>query len=66
MATVLDITAVNAEPGSVVGLNDGIQVACGTGVLNISELQAPGGKRMNAQAFAQGHHLKIGDKFTTA
>lgn len=66
MATVLDITAVNVEPGSVVGLNDGIQVACGTGVLNISELQAPGGKRMNAQAFAQGHHLKIGDKFTTA
>jgi methionyl-tRNA formyltransferase len=29
------------------------------------ELQAPGGKRMNAQAFIQGHHLKTGDIFSS-
>lgn len=66
MATVQDAITVNAEPGIVVGMHDGIQVACGAGVLNITELQAPGGKRLNAQVFAQGHHLKVGDKFTNA
>lgn len=61
-------TAVSgkASPGEVVSLQDGISVGCGDGLLNITELQAPGGKRLNAQAFAQGHHLKIGDRFHSA
>lgn len=61
-------TAVSgkATPGEVVSLQDGISVGCGDGLLNITELQAPGGKRLNAQAFAQGHHLKIGDRFHSA
>jgi methionyl-tRNA formyltransferase len=52
-----------AKPGEVISVQGGLQVACGQGVLNIMELQAPGGKRMQAQAFAQGHHLKAGDLF---
>ncbi len=54
---------VTAKPGEVVSVQGGLLVTCGEGVLNIIELQAPGGKRMNAQAFAQGHHLKAGDVF---
>ena len=52
-----------AKPGEVISVQSGLQVACGQGVLNIMELQAPGGKRMHAQAFVQGHHLKAGDLF---
>lgn len=54
---------VTAKPGEVIGVQGGLLVACGQGVLNIMELQAPGGKRMSAQAFIQGHHLKAGDLF---
>lgn len=63
MATVHESTQTYVETGVVIGLRDGIQVSCAVGVLNITELQAPGGKRMSAQAFALGHHLKVGDRF---
>ena len=49
--------------GEIISLQDGILVACGEGALRIAELQAPGGKRLNASAFAQGHHLQVGDSF---
>ena len=49
--------------GKIISLQDGILVACGEGALRINELQAPGGKRLNASAFAQGHHLQVGDSF---
>lgn len=55
-----------AQPGEVVSVQDGINVGCGDGLLHITELQAPGGKRLNAQAFVQGHHLKVGDRFHSA
>jgi methionyl-tRNA formyltransferase len=41
-----------------------IQVGCGDGVLEISELQMPGGKRQTAQQFIQGHHVKMGEFFS--
>lgn len=49
--------------GEIVSLEGGINVACGDGTLQISELQMPGGKRQSAQQFAQGQHLKIGEFF---
>jgi methionyl-tRNA formyltransferase len=55
-----------ANIGEVVSVQDGILVGCGEGLLLIAELQAPGGKRLNAQAFVQGHHLKVGDYFSPA
>jgi methionyl-tRNA formyltransferase len=55
-----------ANCGEVVSVQDGIMVGCGDGLLLITELQAPGGKRLDAQAFVQGHHLKAGDCFTAA
>jgi methionyl-tRNA formyltransferase len=56
----------SATPGEVLGVHDGVLVACGEGVLRITELQAPGGKRLSAQVFIQGHTLKAGDRFTAA
>jgi len=55
--------AGEAKVGEIVSVHDGVIVGCGEGLLNITELQAPGGKRLNAQAFVQGHHLQVGDFF---
>lgn len=56
--------AGNAKAGEIVSVHDGITVGCGNGLLHIAELQAPGGKRLNAQAFVQGHSLQMGDAFS--
>lgn len=61
MATAI---AGTATAGEIVGIDDGLLVGCGAGLLRITELQAPGGKRLNAQVFIQGHALAIGDSFT--
>lgn len=64
MATVADdVKQPQHHNGEIIGLQNGILVACGEGVLRISELQAPGGKRLEAAQFAQGHHLQVGDIF---
>lgn len=55
--------AGKAEVGKVISVHDGVTVGCGDGLLHITELQAPGGKRLSAQAFVQGHNLQIGDLF---
>jgi methionyl-tRNA formyltransferase len=53
-----------AKVGEIVSVHDGVTVGCGEGLLHITELQAPGGKRLSAQAFVQGHNLQIGDSFS--
>ena len=53
-----------AKIGEIVSVHDGVTVGCGDGLLHITELQAPGGKRLSAQAFVQGHNLQIGDLFS--
>lgn len=58
-----DMHINHVQAGEVIGVHDGVLVACGEGVLRITELQAPGGKRLTAQAFVQGHNLKAGDIF---
>lgn len=55
-----------AGVGEIVSVQDGITVGCGEGLLHITELQAPGGKRLNSQAFVQGHNLQVGDFFTSS
>ncbi len=55
----------NADSGEIVSVQNGILVGCRQGLLRITELQAPGGKRLTAQAFVQGHNLKVGDTFST-
>jgi methionyl-tRNA formyltransferase len=56
--------AGKAKAGEIVSVHDGVTVGCGDGLLHITELQAPGGKRLNAQAFVQGHNLQVGDLFS--
>ncbi len=50
------------EPGEVVSLRGGIEVACGEGSLVITELQLEGRRRMSAEEFLRGHPLRVGDK----
>lgn len=59
-----DLGQVNL--GTIISVHDGVLVGCGEGLLKITELQAPGGKRLSAQAFVQGHHLQVGDVFTAS
>lgn len=44
---------------------NGITVACGQGALLLTEVQAAGGKRMSAAAFATGQHIASGGLFGT-
>ena len=62
----------SAKCGEIIALGHGLQAnihaACGQGVLErdvieIAELQMPGGKRQTAQQFIQGQHLKVGEIF---
>jgi methionyl-tRNA formyltransferase len=53
----------SADPGTVIGLDNGIQVRCGDGVLTVEELQMPGGKRLSAREFLAGHALTVGARF---
>ena len=59
-------TTGKAKAGEIVSVHDGVVVGCGEGLLHITELQAPGGKRLNAQAFVQGHNLQIGNVFISS
>ena len=47
-----------AKPGTLLNAGkDGIEIACSDGTVIIKELQAPGGKRMNASDYLRGHPL---------
>ena len=56
-------THTDKAPGTVVSTGKaGIEVACGDGeTVMITELQAPGKKRMSAADFLRGHTIKTGD-----
>lgn len=52
------------EPGTVLAADtDGIRVACGEGVLVLTQLQKPGGKRLPAADFLRGFALPAGSRF---
>jgi methionyl-tRNA formyltransferase len=53
------------SPGEVKQMDkNGIVVACGGGSLMIKELQREGGRRVTAQEFFAGAHLKVGDRLS--
>ena len=54
----------NAKCGEIVALGANIHAACGQGVLEIHELQMPGGKRQTAQQFMLGQHVNLGEIFS--
>jgi methionyl-tRNA formyltransferase len=50
------------EGGTVVAADSqrGLLIASGEGLIEVTEVQAPGGKRMNARDFLRGHPLPVG------
>ena len=58
--TVVLDDAPAAAPGTILGLTKtGLQVACGSGAVEIRSLQAEGGKRMAAPDYFRGHPLEV-------
>jgi len=54
----------SAPPGTVLAADEqGVAVACGTGRLEITELQRPGGKRLPAADFLRGFPVEPGTRF---
>ncbi len=54
-------------PGQVIAVSvEGIQVATGSGVLTLSELQRAGGKRLAVADFLRGHAVHAGMQFNRA
>jgi methionyl-tRNA formyltransferase len=52
------------KPSEIVAINQGgIEVAAGSGILSIVELQMEGKKRMPAAEFVSGHSVTCGEKF---
>ncbi|MDP2833259.1 MAG: methionyl-tRNA formyltransferase [Pseudomonadota bacterium] len=50
-------------PGTVLAVSkEGLRVACGSGALDITEVQKPGGKRLDIAAFLAGSTIKPGDR----
>lgn len=61
-ARALDRTG--APPGTVLRAGrEGIEVACATGAVCITELQRAGGKRLPADAFLRGCAIAVGERF---
>ncbi len=50
------------EPGTIISLKEGIEIACSDGSLIIRELQLEGGKRMLSFDFLRGHRLDVGER----
>jgi len=64
MAAVADAGPIPGIPGEVIEAGaDGVVVACGAGAVSITELQAPGGKRLGAAAFLNGRKIEKGMRF---
>jgi methionyl-tRNA formyltransferase len=61
--TVLDLESGDSLPGTILGVSrEGIDVACKTGVLRLTELQAPGRKRLHVRDFLAGKKIEPGLK----
>lgn len=50
------------QPGTVVKLDGGICVACGTGVISLDEIVPEGKGKMSASAYINGRKINVGDK----
>jgi methionyl-tRNA formyltransferase len=59
-------SGTSGEPGTVLGLgNAAVNVACGTGTLDILEIRPAGRARLAAADWARGARLKPGERFVS-
>ena len=58
-------SAPGSAPGTVLAASakEGLIVACGDGSVELTEIQAPGGKRMQAKAYLAGRSIPVGTVF---
>jgi methionyl-tRNA formyltransferase len=54
---IFSVSAHDSEPGTILPANHRILVACGKGILEITELQMPGGKALSAEDLLRGKPL---------
>jgi methionyl-tRNA formyltransferase len=55
---------MGARSGEVLEARRGLlRIACGTGAVDLIELQCPGKKRMSAADFLNGMRVKAGERF---
>ena len=48
----------SSKPGTIISAgSQGIEIACGKGSVTLTEIQAPGGKRMRASDYLRGHPI---------
>lgn len=60
---VISISASDNESGTVISLDNGIiSVACGNGILGITEVIPEGKKKMASSDFIRGRKINVGDK----
>jgi methionyl-tRNA formyltransferase len=63
-ASVDNTASPHPAPGTVLSADaQGVRVACGEGVLCVTELQRAGGKRLSAADFLHGFPLTAGQCF---
>lgn len=66
-ATLADEELINDKPAGTViypsSNKNGVFVQCGTGVIELLEVQFPGGKPMKAKDAINGRKINVGDKF---
>jgi len=55
---------IDKKAGEVIALGANIHAACGQGILEIHELQMPGGKRLSAAQFIQSQKPQVGELFS--
>ncbi|KXU89849.1 methionyl-tRNA formyltransferase [Paraburkholderia monticola] len=63
-AVAASASGSNKAPGTITEVSpDGVLVACGEGVLRLTQLQKPGGKRLPVREFLAGSPLAAGQRF---
>lgn len=56
---------IAAAPGTVIvsSAKEGLKITCGSGALNVLEMQAPNAKRMPAKDYLRGKKIDLGTRF---
>jgi methionyl-tRNA formyltransferase len=66
-AATAEETVAPVAPGTIVSADrGGVKIACGQGLLVVTQLQRPGGKMLPAAEFLAGYPLTVGEVLASA